>query len=465
MVAPFLLWPDGDVALTHDSLPDLRAELAAVLRLPSRGVIFLYAPNDVAGAAALAGLLEAGHALALLDPASDAKLAQRLIAHWSPHLVVQFDDVARTPEPATPAGLSGVLSGMRLWRGATPVRHEVHDDLAVLLSTSGTVGSAKFVRLSRAAIAHNARAIAEALSITAKDVGVAHLPLHYSYGLSVVTSHLAVGAAIVPLESSIMSAAFWAAVKACGGTQFPGVPFHYETLARLGLGRLAPASVNSFTQAGGHLDVKLRTRVQAEAAARGGRFFVMYGQTEASPRMTTLDHADFPAHPGSVGRALHEGNVVAEDEMGGVLPAGETGELIYRGPNVMMGYAEVPADLARGDDMGGRLATGDLGHVDADGFVFITGRNARFAKVAGLRLALDEMERRLKQEHDVALLPGANSVSVFTVGSASAALDEELSAMAREYKIPRGSFKVSQIDAIPLKPSGKVDYAALRALA
>jgi acyl-coenzyme A synthetase/AMP-(fatty) acid ligase len=465
MSTPALLHPDGSVALTHEALPGLRAELAAAFRLPAKGVVFLYAPNDVAGAAALIGLLGGQHALALLDPSSDAAQARAFIGHWSPQWVLQFDDVERTPEPAMPAGFGGVLTGLRAWRGTRPLRGAVHEDLSLLLATSGTVGSPKLVRLGADAVADNARAIGRALAIRASDVGIAHLPLHDSYGLSIVTSHLAAGAAVVALESAILSAPFWSAVQACSGTQFPGVPFHYDTLARLGLQRLVPPCVTCFTQAGGHLDVQLRTRIHADAAARGARFYVMYGQTEAAPRMTTLDPSDFAAHPASVGRALAGGEMFAQDEGGTPLAAGETGELVYRGRNVMMGHAAAPADLARGDEACGRLATGDVGHVDADGFVYVTGRNSRFAKVAGLRLALDEMERRLNSAHEVALVPDANGVMVFAAGEATPALDEELSEMAREYRIPRASFTVTPLAAIPRKASGKVDYAALRARA
>ncbi len=166
--------------------------------------------------------------------------------------------------------------------------------LQLLLSTSGTTGSQKYVRLSRDAVVANARQIAEALAIDEASVGIAHLPLHYSYGLSVVTSHLAAGGRICLVNDSITSPSFWSKIGSVGGSHFPGVPFHYAALARLG-SSLVPDCVKVFTQAGGALDLRIQTKMHDWATQRGGRFFVMYGQTEASPRMATLQHADLLA--------------------------------------------------------------------------------------------------------------------------------------------------------------------------
>ena len=187
--------------------------------------------------------------------------------------------------------------------------------LALLLSTSGTTGSRKYVRLSRDAVIANARQIAGALAIDETSVGVAHLPLHYSYGLSIVTSHLIAGGRICLVNDSITSPSFWSKIGNAGGSHFPGVPFHYAALARLGTG-LAPDSIKVFTQAGGALDLRVQKKIHEWAAQRGGQFFVMYGQTEASPRMTTLQHADFATKSGSVGAALAGGRLSILDESG-----------------------------------------------------------------------------------------------------------------------------------------------------
>ena len=206
------------------------------------------------------------------------------------------------------------------------------------------------MRLSRDAVAANARQIAEALAIDELSVGVAHLPLHYSYG--VLHCHLASGGRGPNLfvNDSITSPSFWSKIGKVGGSHFPGVPFHYAALARLGAG-VVPDSISVFTQAGGALDLRIQTKIHEWATLRGGQFFVMYGQTEASPRMATLQHADFSRKAGSVGVALAGGRLSIVDDKGAPLPADTIGTVVYEGPNVMLGYAMSRCDLGKGDEM------------------------------------------------------------------------------------------------------------------
>ena len=129
-------------------------------------------------------------------------------------------------------------------------------------------------------------------------------------------------------------------MQAYGATSLAGVPHHYEMLNRI---RWTPAtypSLRTLTQAGGRLRDEL---IVAYHKKSGGRFFVMWGCTEAGPRMTTLPAADLPALVGSVGPALREGSFTVATEDGETAEPGVIGELIYRGPNVMMGYATTAA--------------------------------------------------------------------------------------------------------------------------
>jgi acyl-CoA synthetase (AMP-forming)/AMP-acid ligase II len=333
--------------------------------------------------------------------------------------------------------------------------------LQLLLSTSGTTGSRKYVRLSRDAILANARQIAKALTVDERSVGIAHLPLHYSYGLSVVTSHLANGGRICIVDDSITSPSFWSKIGHAGGTHFPGVPFHYAALARLGLG-LVPDSVNAFTQAGGALDPRIRAKIHDWATQRGGKFFVMYGQTEASPRMTTLQHDDFARKAGSVGVALAQGRLSIVDDQGMALPPDAVGTVVYEGPNVMLGYAMERSDLGKGDEMKGRLETGDLGRLDAEGFLYLTGRVKRFAKIAGYRLGLDEIEQELTVVCPVACLDLGEKIAVAHEQVQDAALKARVRALAESYKVPSSSFALRRVAQIPRGASGKIDYAKLK---
>lgn len=119
----------------------------------------------------------------------------------------------------------------------------------------------------------------------------------------------------------------------------------------------------------------------------------MYGQTEATARMAVLPPERLADKLGSAGLALPGGRLEADDD----------GEILYHGPNVMMGYADTADDLSRGDDLGGVLRTGDLGRVDPDGFLHITGRLKRMAKIFGIRVNLDDVERMLRGSGPVAV--------------------------------------------------------------
>lgn len=435
------------------------AVLAVAMELPHdhKRLAFLLARNDYPTLVGLFALLSAGHAVALLDPGLPAEKFAELATVYSPDLVVSAEPIANAAEAVSRELRAG---GSSIFVAVRPAPAEaIHEDLALLLSTSGTTGSQKFVRLSGNAVATNARQIARALDISPASVAIAHLPLHYSYGLSVVTSHLAVGGPILLTQEGLMSPGFWSFVEQGGGTHFPGVPFHYTTLLRLGLSQV-PSTVSTFTQAGGKLDTAIQHKIHEAVLPRGGRFFVMYGQTEASPRMTTLPAASFLEKAGSVGVALEGGRIVIKDDMGN--PATGTGRVVYEGPNVMMGYATSRADLALGDTMSGRLDTGDLGRLDDDGYLYLTGRRQRFAKIAGLRLGLDEIEAELAQICITACQDEGDRIGVYYENEEEGALKARIRSLAASYKIPSNSFSLRKMNRLPRKPSGKLDYGLLR---
>ena len=465
---------DGDPTLYDDTegtwliRSDLRAQVLALatgLAAPRKRLIFLLASNRSASICGLLAAAAADHAVALIDPALPAKRLAHLFQVYDPDIVL-----SSLPLDALPVSVWGSGS----WRrppaaGRAPaaaIREEsgadINPNLFLMLSTSGTTGSPKFVRLSSHAVVANALQIATVLGIGRESVGIAHLPLHYSYGLSVATSHLVSGGRVFVIDDAITSPGFWTKVADAGGTHFPGVPFHHTVLMRLGFD-LMPARVDTLTQSGSALDLRVQKAMHEKAAARGARFFVMYGQTEAAPRMTILPHEDFESGFGSVGRAVPGGSLKILDASGArELGPDETGAVVYEGPNVMLGYAEQRADLANGDEMRGRLETGDVGRLDASGFLFLSGRTTRFVKVAGLRLSLDEIEQELAAQSFVACLDGGERIVVCYEEGPEADLKNRFRDLAQEYKIPSASFLMRHVPTIPRQTSGKVDYVRLK---
>jgi acyl-CoA synthetase (AMP-forming)/AMP-acid ligase II len=211
--------------------------------------------------------------------------------------------------------------------------------------------------------------------------------------------------------------------------------------------------LRSMTQAGGRLDVDTVRRYHHGLAAAGRRFHVMYGQTEATSRMSVLDPEDLPEHAGSVGRPVPGGGFRIDDLGGGV------GEVIYRGPNVMLGYANGRPDLARPDELGGTLATGDVGRLDDEGRLWLTGRLKRIVKLYGERVSLDDVEQLARPWGPaVAAETGPDRLAVFVEGDVP---DGAARVLERRLGVPPRTVEVVGVDELPRTASGKVDYARL----
>jgi acyl-coenzyme A synthetase/AMP-(fatty) acid ligase len=422
------------------------------------GIVFLLTQNDLASLTGLLASWAAGQPAALIDPALPDDAFAQLLVTYQPEILLGYE----LDNSSYRCILKKSATRPSIHFACSPTRQPVHPDLALLLSTSGSTGSPKFVRLSRNAVAANARQIAEALAITPDDIGIAHLPMHYSYGLSIVTSHLIAGASVSLMMGRVTEPTFWHRIGENGGTHFPGVPFHYGVLDRLGIKCRVPKSVRTFTQAGGHLDYQTRWRCYNAIFERGGRFYVMYGQTEAGPRITTLQSGEFPENSASVGRALSGGLLSIIGDDGNAKPPGIEGNVVYQGPNVMMGYATSREDLALPDVLGGRLETGDRGILSNDGILTLTGRTQRFAKIAGLRIALNEIESFLGSAASVAALASNEKILLYLKAGPDVA--ERVARLAHRLHLPNAVFVTRLVEDIPLKANGKIDYKALERL-
>ncbi len=467
--APAVYDDRSDSWLTREQLRNASLDLARNIASEHKRLVFLLCGVNSETIVGLLAAAAARHATALIDPLVSQDVLTGLIEGYQPELILgPRGSSEKLPHAASSKATASSVQfrgGVVEWiaRDGGSSFPPIDPDLQLLLSTSGTTGSQKYVRLSRDAVVANAHQIDHALAIDERSVGVAHLPMHYSYGLSVVTSHLTCGGRLCLINDSITSPSFWSKIGNVGGSHFPGVPFHYVALARLGLS-MAPDCVKVFTQAGGALDLRVQTKIRDWAAQRGSQFFVMYGQTEASPRMATLQHADHARKAGSVGVALAGGQFSIVDDHGALLPADAVGTVVYDGPNVMSGYATSRAELSNGDEMNGRLETGDLGRLDAEGFLYLTGRTKRFAKIAGYRLGLDEIEKELFSVCPVACLDLGEKIAVAHEQDLETALKARVRELADSYKVPSSSFALRRVPQIPRAASGKIDYARLKDL-
>jgi len=410
----------------------------------TKQLFLIVAANRVSVIAAMQAAMQSGHAVLLCDHTSPPSYLHKLIACYQPEWILLPQDYAVDKNWGYQATTK--LEGLTLFVHATAVP-TIHADLALLLTTSGSTGSPKLVRLSHRTIATNTADIIEATGITESDRVAAHMPLAYSYGLSVVNTHLAAGACVALFEDGMTSNNFWKTMREHKVTTLPGVPYHFTLMQRLGLDRLNVPNVHTMLQAGGRMEPELVLQFASVLQQRNGQFFVMYGQTEAGPRMTTLPASRALDKPGSVGSALRHGKVSIEN-----------GEVVYSGPNVMMGYAENRNDLARGDDMHERLATGDLGYLDDEGFLFITGRKKRIAKIDGMRISLNEVEAIAASIAPTAVLEHGDQLVLLTTGKDEAVRQHVLASIA----IHPSRVICRTIAELPRLANGKTDISALQ---
>jgi acyl-coenzyme A synthetase/AMP-(fatty) acid ligase len=433
---------DGARALSYAEALALGRRLTAGLPR-RRSLILLKVGLDCESVAAYLALMADGHVPLLVERTLAEPLVAALAARYRPDAIL--DPQAETP--LTPGG------------GDAP---DLHPDLALLLTTSGSTGSPKLVRLSAAGVAASAVSIATYLELGPDERPLLHLPMSYSYGLSIINSHIASGARLCLTSRTVMEPGYWEDLGRFEATSIAGVPFHYAAIRRLGEARLDVPSLRTLTQAGGRLDPRLVSHFAEWAGRTGRRFIVMYGQTEAGPRIAWLPPELAASAPDAIGQPIPrlELDLVGAD--GGPVPDGQEGQIRVRGPMVMMGYAMEAADLAAPDTQGGTLLTGDLATRGADGLYRITGRAARILKIYGLRVNLDEVEQRLQGLGLAAACFGADDeLRIALEGEADPdAVRQQVVAL---FSLPPRGIVVRRVGEIPRAPSGKVRLADLGA--
>lgn len=336
-----------------------------------------------------------------------------------------------------------------------------HSELALLLSTSGTTGSPKLVRLSYQNLISNASSISEYLNLNSSEKAISSLPMNYSFGLSIINSHLFVGGAIVMTMESITQRGFWDLFKTFKVTSLSGVPYTFDILKKFRLLNADLPSLKIITQAGGKLSDELIKYFAQFSINKGIQFFVMYGQTEGTARLSYLPPQFSVAKLGSIGIPIPNGEFHIIDENGNnINQPGISGELVYTGPNVMLGYAECKEDLIRGNENNGLLHTGDIALFDDEGFYYIVGRVKRFIKLFGNRINLDELESLLLNQGVQSACTGNDNVLiVYILNPENTELVKEF--LTKKLGIHFSVIEIRIINDIPKNTSGKTLYSKL----
>lgn len=446
---------------TYAELEAACARLAEGFRADEKKLVLLSSDTTLEGLQTYLALLRAGHAVWIADPSLDPALTAELIRLYRPDWILQTGSAGARARFEDYEPLAGDAKH-QVRRTPRVAGEALHPNLALLLSTSGTTGNPKLVRLSYGNLAANAASIREYLGIVPADVAATTLPFYYSYGLSVIHSHLSAGARILLTRKPLAMREFWTLLREEKCTFLAGVPYTFQTLRKIGFDRMELPDLRTLTQAGGRLDVDHVKYFEALSRAKGFRFFVMYGQTEATARIAYVPPDRLAEKPGSIGIAIPGGTMEVWRDGKALTGSDVEGELVYRGANVMMGYAESRQDLNRADEMGGTLHTGDIVRRDAAGFHYLVGRLKRFVKLSsGLRIHLDDAERRLERE--IGLPVACFGLETLHVAVAGPAAPADL-ARVREFlqKTYRAESPVIfAVETLPRTTSGKIDYPAL----
>jgi len=447
------LLPHNKKEITYGELI-ARGKSIAELVAP-RSLVLVMARNSPDFIASYVGLHRAKICQLIVSDTITPEALANLVATFRPNytlLPVSYTAYVHAGE------VHDIGDGYRLIELKVLDRLEINEHLSLLLSTSGSTGSPKLVRLSQQNIETNSKAIIEYLSILSTDRAITTMPLSYSFGLSILNTHLMAGASVVLTDTNIMNREFWTLFETKSVTSLSGVPYFFEMLKKLQFERLKLPSLRYITQAGGKLRVDLANDFTEYCLKRNCEFYIMYGQTEASPRMAYLCATRHREKISGIGRAIPGGEFWIQDAQGKrITGPGEAGELFYRGTNVSLGLAENHRDLALGDVNRGILATGDIAMRDVDGFYFIVGRKSRFLKVFGLRVNLTDLEAALLSEgYEAVCVGNDDKLSIFVANLDEPVKVEDL--VVRLTGIRKTGFDLRRVKKIPRTSTGKVEY-------
>jgi acyl-CoA synthetase (AMP-forming)/AMP-acid ligase II len=436
--------------------------------VPGRQLVFCLCSNTLGSLAGYTSFLHNRIVPLLLGSGLDRALLDQLIESYRPSYLWVPQALKSSFRDASPMHFPAVMCEYGYSLLKTPFTNcpRLHDDLALLLTTSGSTGSPNLVRQSYENLDANTASIVEYLEITEHERPITTLPMEYTYGLSIINTHLASGATLLLTAKSLMQKEFWSFFKDQQATSFGGVPYTYEMLRRLRFLGMNLPSLKTMTQAGGKLSAELHREFAEFAHMSGRRFFVMYGQAEATARMSYLPHEWSLEKCGSIGIAIPGGELSLVDGQGRVVTEPDTvGELVYKGRNVTLGYATSGDDLIKGNENGYTLATGDIAKRDGDGFYYIVGRKKRFIKIFGNRINLDDAERLIQSAFPdlVCACTGTDDQMIIFITDA-----DQATAVKRFISEKTGlnpiAFAAIPIQAIPRNNAGKTLYAKLETL-
>lgn len=448
---------DTGVVLSYSELESLQNQLLDTV--PSQKLTMMLCENSIAAISGYAALLNGGHPMMLVSDGMPNEECRKIMNTYRPGMI--FLPRSHRDEYPHMQELMAIDNYVLLETNYPEV-YPLNPELGQMLATSGSTGSVKFVRQSWDNIRTNAKIHVDILDMTERERTITSLPMNYTYGLSVICASLMAGATMIVTGMGIMDEGFWDLFEKEHVTAFHGVPGTYDMLQKLDIFCEDFPDLRLMTQAGGKLSADLHRYYARYAKEYKKSFVIMYGQCEATAAISYLPSGESEDNIGSVGIAVPGGEITLTDSEGNSVKGPNlTGELVYRGENVAMGYATCGEDLSKGDEWHGVLHTGDLAQCDDKGFLYITGRLKRFIKMFGHRVSLDEIDERIMNELNIrCVTSGVDDHPVIFVLS-----DENKKAVEdfvrQKISVLRPTFEVVTIDEFPVNEAGKIMYGKL----
>ena len=409
--------------------------------VPERALCFMLVENNVTCVEwVMASLISRRLVPLILNAKTDETLYSNLLNTYRPAYIWQNGELTRTENPIA----------------------SLHPELSHLLPTSGSTGSPKLVRHKYDNIEAAGLNISTFFEIKETNRPLMVLPLYYTMGMSMVFSHLRVGATVLITNRNMTDSVFWKFLKEERATSFTGVPYSFQILNLMRFFRMDLPDLELLTQGGGKMPKDLNIKFAEYCRDHNKRWIATYGQSECTARMAWLPAKWALDKIGSIGIAVPNAELSLQDADGNNISTPFTeGEMCYRGKNVTMGYATCLEDLTKGDERNGFIRTGDLAYFDEDGCYYIVGRMGRFLKLFGMRVGLDECEQIIANDcqAECACVGTDEKMIVYITDASKQQAVKE--ALVEKTHIVATSFEIRVIAEIPKNEAGKKLYSKL----
>ena len=416
----------------------------------SKNIIFLFIDNTKESILFFYELIKNNNVPVLLSPDLDEKFIKTLIDKYEPNFILTLSNLNIYKKDFKKVKK---FTQYYLFEEKKRKEHHIYKDLCLLMSTSGTTGSPKLVKLSYESIYHNTKSICKFLKINNSDTTITTLQPHYTFGLSIINTHLYSRAKIIMNKSSFLEKNFWDKFSKYKINSFGGVSFMYEILKKIRFENMNLDNVKYITHAGGKLNSNLHRYILKICKEQNIKFITMYGQTEATSRISYLNSKYSQKKISSIGKAIPGGKMFFEKNK-------NEGEIYYKGKNIMNGYAYNLRDLSYKEDIK-ILKTGDYGWKDKDGFFYIKGRKDRFIKNFGHRINLDEIDSLLKDKgYTTATKYDGKFFKIFHNKNYN--FDNIKKIISSKLYINKKYILEKKINIMPMTTSGKIKYSSLK---